>query len=128
MREPGARSTPELVADAVDDVLTLVRHEVELAKAGVIENVLERLKGGGLIALAGLVLLPGALMLMLALALALPFSPQTGFFLVALVLLGLGGGGIWWGWRLLKRGGEGSKEALDAVKEDVRWARGLLKR
>lgn len=128
MSETTERSTPELVASAIDDVLTLVRHEVELAKAGIIENVIDRLKGVGLATVAGLLLLPGLLFLAVALALALPFSPQTGFLLVGGVLFAAAGIGVWIGIRLVRRGGRESKEALDAVKEDVRWARDLLKR
>jgi hypothetical protein len=122
------RSTPDLIASAIDDTLTLVRHEIELAKLGIIENVIDRLKGIGLATVAGLLLLPGLMFLAIALALALPFSPQTGFFLVGLVLFVTAGLGVWIGIRLIRKGGKDSKQALDAVKEDVRWARGLIKR
>lgn len=123
-----ARSTPELITSAIDDTLTLVRHEIELAKHGIIENVIDRLKGIGVATVAGLLLLPGLLFLAIAAALALPVSPQTGFLIVGLVLFVVAAVGVWFGIRLIRRGGKDSKEALDAVKEDVRWARGLIKR
>ena len=125
---PEQRSTPELLAGAVDDVLTLVRHEVELAKHGIVENLIERLKGIGLAVVAGLLLLPGLVFLAVALALVLPVSAQTGFFIVGFVLFVVAAIGILIGIRLIRRGGASSREALDVVKGDVRWARALLKR
>lgn len=122
----GKRGTGELVAGIADDVASLVRKEVELARLELMDAVMPRVRGAGLIAAAFLLSLPGMLFLVVALALALPVSPQTGFALVGSGLLVIALGGLLVGVRLVRR--RHKRAALESIKEDVRWARERLTR
>lgn len=122
------KSTTELILSAIDDVLQLIRKELELLRAGLVESFSSRAMGIGLIALAVFAILPGLLFLVIALALALPVSAATGFAIVGFLLLVFAGGGIWFGAKRAKKGSPASKEALDKVKEDARWVREQVRR
>lgn len=127
MNTAPSRGTTDLILSALDDILRLIRKELELLRTGLVESLSSRAKGAALLALAVIAILPGLLFLVIALALALPFSPQTGFAIVGVFLLLLAGLGIWVGIRKLKRGSPEATVAFDRVKEDARWAREQLK-
>jgi hypothetical protein len=120
------RSTGELVKGVADDVTLLVRKEVELARTELVDAIMPKLKGAGLVAAAVLAVLPGLLFLLAALALWLPMSASAGFGLVGAALFALAGAAIWIGLRLLRR--RRTSRALESIKEDVEWARSRLKR
>ena len=126
MAETATKSTAELISEALDDFTALLRKELELARIGLLEAVTARLKGAALIAVAVLAVLPALLFLIVSLALWLPFSPQVGFAIVGGGLVLLMAPAVVFGIRLIKKGGKGSKEALDQVKEDAQWARRRL--
>jgi hypothetical protein len=128
MADPTTKGTGELISEALDDFLTLLRKEFELLRMGLVEAFTDRLKGAGLIAGAVLVVFPGLLFLFVALALWFPGSTAFGFAMLSVILLALAGVAIYFGQRLLRKGGKGSTEALDKVKEDARWARERVKR
>ena len=121
------RSTAELVSSTLDDATTLLRKEAELLKVGIVESLMSRLKGAGLIAIAALALLPGLFLLIIGAILWLPWSPQADFVIGGTALIIVAGVGILLGVRKIKGkgGGEGS-DAIDRVKEDARWARERL--
>lgn len=121
------KPTGELVREIADDLQSLVRKEVELARVEVVGALSSVVKGAGLIAAAVVACMPGLLFLVVALALALPVSPQLGFLIVGGGLLVLAGVGILIGVRLIRRR-RGKITAVDSVKEDVRWAREHLSR
>lgn len=64
-------SLGELVMGLTDDISTLVRREVDLAKAELQENIQDGAQAGGMIAAGGMVAYAGALLLLIALAIAL---------------------------------------------------------
>lgn len=64
-------SLGELVMSLTDDLSTLVRREVDLAKAELQENVQQGAQAGGMIAAGGMVAYAGLLLLLVALAIAL---------------------------------------------------------
>ncbi|HVL33947.1 MAG TPA: phage holin family protein [Actinomycetota bacterium] len=128
MNGNSTKSSTQLIVDALDDFLKLIRKELELLKTGLVESLTDRLKGAGLIAAAALVVLPGLLFVLLAVALWLPGSAAMGLFLIGVVLLAVAGAAILWGLKLVRKGGKDSNEALDRVKEDARWARDRVKR
>lgn len=122
------RSTAELVAESLDDVTRLLRKEAELLRIGIVESLMSRLKGAGLVALAVVLALPGLLFLIVGAALWLPWSAQLDFLVAGAALLGVAGIAIAIGVRKVKKGDRSANEALEKVKEDARWARGQLKR
>ena len=118
------RSTAELVSGSIDDATRLLRKEAELLKVGIVETLTARLKGAGIIALAVLAVLPGLLFLIVGATLWLPFSPQADFVIVGALLIAVAGIGIMIGVKKVKgKGRGGSSDALERVKEDVKWAR-----
>lgn len=127
MADVGTRSTTELLMDVADDVRLLVRKEIELARIEVVDGLRSMLLGTGVLLLAAFASLPGLLFLVIALALWLPFSAQVGFAIVGAGLLAFTGGGIAIGVALVKRRKPGISKTVDAVKEDVRWAREQIK-
>jgi putative superfamily III holin-X len=126
MVETSTKSTAELISEALDDFTALLRKELELARIGVVEAVTGRLKGAALIAGAVVAVLPALLFLIVALALWLPVSAAAGFLIVGGALVLLMAPAVIFGIRLVKKGGKGSREVLDHVKEDAAWARRRL--
>lgn len=127
MAEPSTKTTSELVSETLEDVLLLVRKEMELVRAGLLETVTAKLKAAGLIAGAVILLLPGLLFILLGAALWLPFSPQTDFLVFGFGLLALAGAAVAAGVKKMRGKSEGS-EAIGHVKEDARWVRERLTR
>lgn len=64
-------SLGDLVMGLTDDITTLVRKEVELAKAELQENVQDGAKAGGMVAAGGLVAYAGLLLILAAIAVLL---------------------------------------------------------
>ena len=121
------KSTAELVSESLEDAQKLLRKEAELLRIGIVESVMDRLKGTGLVAAAAILVLPGLLFIAVGLTLWLPWSPQISFLFSSAVLFAAAGLAIWVGVRKIKGRGKGS-EALDHVKEDARWAREQIRR
>jgi uncharacterized membrane protein YqjE len=61
----------ELVMGLTDDITTLVRKEVELAKTELQENIKEGAAAGGMIAAGGMVAYAGLILVLIAIAIAL---------------------------------------------------------
>jgi len=93
----GARTIGQLVADASRDVSTLVRSEIELAKAEVTGGLKVAGKGAGMLGAAGFVALLGLIFLFHTLAYVLdiwlPLSASyaivTGLLFLVAAILGL---------------------------------------
>lgn len=128
MADAGTKSTARLIGEGIDDVRTMVRAEIELAKAGIVDELAARLTGVGLIAGAAALLLPALALLFLALALWLPGSPELNLTIVAAAILVVAAAGGIVGARLVRGGRRRPNPALDTVKGDLRWARDRLKR
>jgi len=117
-------SIGELVKDLSRETSTLVRQEVELAKAEVTETAREYAMGSGLIAVAAVLAFFafGALTAAAIAALALIFEPWLAALIVAGAYLLVGGimGAV--GYNRLKRGGTPvPDETVETIREDVKW-------
>jgi len=122
------RSTGELIRDVADDLRMLVRKEMELARVELVDALSGKLKGAGLLAAAVLAAFPGLLFLAVALAIWLPVGTALGFLIVGVIMLGLTAAGVIFGLKAMKSKQGGVATSVESVKEDVRWARGHLKR
>jgi Putative Actinobacterial Holin-X, holin superfamily III len=123
-------STAELLKELGAEVSTLVRQEVQLAKAELVVKGREFGAGGamfGVAAVASLAAL-GAVVTCCILALAI-LLPAWGAALVTAAAFGLVAGvAALAGRRKVKRGAPPvPEEAVESVKEDVRWAKSRLR-
>jgi hypothetical protein len=125
-----SQSTPELVRSIAVDTSTLVKKEVELAREELKEAAVARIKGGALLAAAGMVALVMVVFLALAAAVALDavVSGWASRLIVAGGLLAIAVIGALVGLRQMKRPPFAPEETKRTVKEDVRWAKQQLKR
>lgn len=117
-------STGELVKHLSDQVSRLVRQEVALAKAEMTDKAKDAGVGAGFFgasALAGLAAI-GALTAFLVLALA-EAMPAWAAALIVTVLWAIvaGAAALWGREKLREMGTPVPEEALESVKEDVRW-------
>jgi uncharacterized membrane protein YqjE len=127
-RRQQAEGSPQNIAQAIQDVSeraqVLIREEIELAKAEVTEKITTLAKGAAVGAAAGVFALFALLFILHGLAWlawwAIPFSGPTyfwGFFIVAAVLLLLGGLAGFVAARAFKRGSPPKPEmAIDEAK------------
>jgi hypothetical protein len=118
-----------LFADLGREASTLVRQEIALAKAEVMNNLSSMGKHVGFVAAGGLVAYAGFIGLMAGLIIVLDrFLPLwLAAFVVGLALAGVG-------YFLIRQGLDGLKHveitprrAVESVKEDVQWARAQMK-
>jgi uncharacterized membrane protein YqjE len=123
-RRQEAEGSPQNIAQAIQDVSeraqVLIREEIELAKAEVIEKVTTLAKGAAVGVAAGVFALFALHGLAWLAWWAIPFSGPTyfwGFFIVAAVLLLLGGLAGFLAARAFKRGSPPKPEmAIDEAK------------
>lgn len=125
----GEPSLGNLVMGLTDDITTLVRKEVELAKAELQENIQEGAQAGGMIAAGGMVAYAGLLLILAAIAILLG-DWWENYWLGALVV-GLAAGLI--GWAILNGGLKQIKEislvprkALASLERDAQMAKEKL--
>lgn len=92
------RSLVRLLADSVDQFAKLLRSEIQVVRAELAEKVAQAASGAGLLAVAGILLIPVAVLLLLALASGLtelglrPWLSQLcagGVGLIAVAILAL---------------------------------------
>ncbi len=125
---PGLREQPigDLLKQLSEQTSTLVRQELDLAKAEMTQKGKEAGLGAGLFGAAGItgLLALGALTACLILALATFLEPWIAALIVALVLgavagvLALTGKG-----RIQQATPVAPEQTIDTVKEDVAWAK-----
>ncbi|MCT1370060.1 phage holin family protein [Corynebacterium mucifaciens] len=103
--QPGNDSIGTLISNASEQVSTLVRGEIELAKAEVIGEVKKGAVGGGLFAAAGVIALYSSFFLFFALAEMLASWMHRGwaFLIVFLIMLALAGLLAFVGFRKIKK-------------------------
>ncbi|WCZ37807.1 phage holin family protein [Corynebacterium jeddahense] len=101
---PGQQSIGTLISNASEQVSTLVRGEIELAKAEVVGEVKKGAVGGGLFAVAGVIALYSTFFLFFALAEMLASWMHRGwaFLIVFLIMLALAGLLAFLGFKKLK--------------------------
>jgi len=122
-------SLGDLVLGLTDDITTLVRKEVELAKAEVQESVQEGAQAAGMVAAGGMVAYAGLLLILAALAIALG-DWWENYWLGAAVV-GLVTGLI--GWSLLNGGLKQLKQVslvprrtMSSISSDAKMAKEKL--
>lgn len=103
--QPGTDSIGTLISNATEQVSTLVRGEIELAKAEIAGEVKKGAMGGGLFAVAGVIALYSTFFLFFALAEMLANWMHRGwaFLLVFLIMLILAGLLAFAGFRSIKK-------------------------
>jgi uncharacterized membrane protein YqjE len=120
------QSIPDLLRRLSQETATLVRQEIELAKAEVTEKGKEAGRGAGLLGGAGLigVLAFGALTAAIILALDLAMAGWLAALIVAVVYGAIAGVLALQGRNRIKEAGPPVPEqTVETVKEDARWAK-----
>jgi uncharacterized membrane protein YqjE len=119
------RSLGSLIHDATEDVSTLIRGEIELAKIEVKQSAINAAAGSVMFLVAGTFAFLALIMLLIALAyafVALGIPRGFAFLLVAVILLVIGGILGYLGYRKVKKLGppertiEAGKKAVAAVR------------
>lgn len=123
-------SLPDLLGNAVEQLGKLVQNEVQLARAEIAQVAARACKGAALIAAAGLIVIPTAVVLMIGLAIflmELGFSPLASHLLIG--VLGLLGAGILAiaGMSYLKRENLQLKVTTEQLARDVATAKELAR-
>jgi hypothetical protein len=125
----GEPTLGELVMGLTDDISTLVRKEVDLAKAELQESVKEGAQAGGMIAAGGMVAYAGLLLILAALAVAL--GDWWDNYWLGAAVVGLVTGII--GWAVLNGGLKQLKEVslvprktIDSLERDAKMAKEKL--
>ena len=126
--QPALRDQPisELVKDLASETSTLVRQEIDLAKAEMTERGQRAAKGAGMLgagAVVGLLAL-GALTAVLIAALDLAMPTWLAALIVTVVYAAIAGVLIQIGRKKVQEAAPPvPEETIDSVKEDVQWAK-----
>ena len=122
----GDQSIGELVKDLATETSTLVRQELDLAKAEMAERGKRAGKGAGMLGAAALVglLAAGALTACLIAALDLAVATWLAALIVTVVFAAIAGALAMTGRKQIREAAPPVPEqAIDSVKEDVQWAK-----
>ena len=124
------RSLSELVSDVTSQVQTLVRKEMELARAEIKEELSKAAKGAAAFAVAGVVALLAAVALVFAAAWGLTELVPEGvaFLIVGLLLLAVAGVLFMQGRKKIAEVSPVPEQTVETVKEDVQTAKDSLQR
>jgi hypothetical protein len=119
------RSIAALLADLVDQISSLVRQEVALFKAELVEKLGLVGQGVGAIAVGALIAFSGWLALVAAavLGLAIVLAPWLAALIVGLVLLGVGAALLYFGKSRLDAEALALRRTLNSLREDEAWLR-----
>jgi uncharacterized membrane protein YqjE len=124
--DPREQSIGELVKDLASETSTLVRQEIDLAKAEMTERGKRAGKGAGMLAAAALVglLAAGALTACLIAVLDLAMATWLAALIVTVVFSAIAGALAMTGRKQIREAAPPVPEqAIDSVKEDVQWAK-----
>jgi uncharacterized membrane protein YqjE len=124
--DPRDQSISDLVKDLANETSTLVRQEIELAKAEMTERGKRAGKGAGILAAAALVglLAAGALTACLIAALDLAMATWLAALVVTVVFGAIAAALAMIGRKQIREATPPVPEqAIDSVKEDVQWAK-----
>ena len=120
------QSIGELVKELATETSTLVRQELDLAKAEMTERGKRAGKGAGMLGAAALVglLAAGALTACLVAALDLAMATWLAALIVTVVFAAIAGALAMTGRKQIREAAPPVPEqAIDSVKEDVQWAK-----
>jgi hypothetical protein len=125
----GEPSLGDLVMGLTDDITTLVRKEVDLAKTELQENIKEGAQAGGMVAAGGMLAYAGLLFILAAVAIALGEWWEN--YWLAAAVVGLVAGII--GWAILNGGMKQFKDVslvphktIDSLERDAKMAKEKL--
>jgi uncharacterized membrane protein YqjE len=124
--DPREQSIGELVKDLATETSTLVRQEIDLAKAEMTERGKQAGKGAGILGAAALVglLAAGALTACLIAALDLAMATWLAALVVTVVFGAIAAALAMIGRKQIQEAAPPVPEqAIDSVKEDVQWAK-----
>jgi uncharacterized membrane protein YqjE len=124
--DPRDQSIGELVKDLATETSTLVRQEIDLAKAEMTERGKQAGKGAGILGAAALVglLAAGALTACLIAALDLAMATWLAALVVTVVFGAIAAALAMTGRKQIQEAAPPVPEqAIDSVKEDVQWAK-----
>lgn len=124
--DPREQSIGELVKDLATETSTLVRQEIDLAKAEMTERGKQAGKGAGILGAAALVglLAAGALTACLIAALDLAMATWLAALVVTVVFGAIAAALAMTGRKQIREAAPPVPEqAIDSVKEDVQWAK-----
>jgi hypothetical protein len=123
---PGSnRSIAALLSDLVNQVSALVRQEVALFRAELLEKLGLIGRGVGAIVAGALIAFSGWLALVAAavLGLAIVVAPWLAALIVGLVLTGIGGALLYFGKSRLDADALAMRRTLGSLREDQAWVR-----
>lgn len=125
-REPASASTGQLISQASDQLSDLVRSEMQLARAELMESVKHAGKGGGLFGAAGIAALYGLGVLIAAavLGLSVALDAWLAALIVGVVLVAAAGVAALAGKREVTQATPPVQRAADNVKADVETVKG----
>lgn len=125
-REPTSASTGQLISQASDQLSDLVRSEMQLARAELMESVKHAGKGGGLFGAAGIAALYGLGVLIVAavLGLSVALDAWLAALIVGIVLLAAAGVAALAGKHEVTQATPPVQQTRDSVKADIETVKG----
>ena len=122
----GPKSAGQLMKEVTEDLSTLIRKEIELAKQEIGESVATKVKGVAIVALAGVLGFFALIFLLLAIRDGLDNAMGTWLadLVTAVILLAIGGAGVMIAKKKLTAPLK-TDLTKQTIKEDVEWAKTL---
>ncbi len=120
------RSLGDLFSDLSRETTTLVRQEVQLAKAELTQSATEAARGIGMLAAGGAVAYAGLLFLLLAIVFGLieaGWDAWLSALVVGLVVVAIGAFLVLRARESLKPANLAPKKTVETLKEDAEWAK-----
>ena len=122
----GPKSAGQLMKEVTEDLSTLIRKEIELAKQEIGESVATKVKGVAIVAVAGVLGFFALIFLLLAIRDGLDNAMGTWLadIVTAVILLVMGGAGVMMAKKKLTAPLK-TDLTKQTIKEDVEWAKTL---
>ena len=120
------RSLGDLFSDLSRETTTLVRQEVQLAKAELTQSATEAARGIGMLVAGGAVAYAGLLFLLLAIVFGLidaGWDPWVSALVVGLVVVAIGAVLVLRARESLKPANLAPQKTVETLKEDAEWAK-----
>ena len=120
------RSLGDLFSDLSRETTTLVRKEVQLAKAELTQSATEAARGIGMLVAGGAVAYAGLLFLLLAIVFGLievGWDPWVSALVVGLVVVAIGAILVLRARESLKPANLAPRRTIETLKEDQEWAK-----
>src|SRR5215212_720354 len=120
------RSLGDLFSDLSRETTTLVRQEVQLAKAELTQSATEAVRGIGMLVAGGAVAYAGLLFVLLAIVFGLikgGLEPRVSALIVGLVVVAIGAVLVLRARNALKPANLAPQQTVETLKEDAAWAK-----